>query len=96
VILDCKNGLIGPAIDEFLRYHSVSPAIARTVCEDVEIDGVRFKRGERVLVFLTAANHQEATFPCPHQIDIERDCRANLAFGFGQWSSTAATRCNSC
>jgi cytochrome P450 len=81
--LTADPSLIGQAIGEFLRYHSVSPAVARTVSEDVEIDGVRFKRGERVLVFLTAANHQEETFPRPHEIDIERDCRASLAFGFG-------------
>jgi cytochrome P450 len=75
--------LIPRALDELLRFHSVSPTVARTVTSDIELGGVLFRAGDRVLVFVTAANHHGDVFEGPEVLDIERNCAPSLSFGFG-------------
>jgi cytochrome P450 len=73
------------AVDELLRYHSIVDWVAfdRVAREDVELGGQRVRAGEGVFVLGAAANHDERAFADPGALDIHRDARDHLAFGYG-------------
>jgi len=72
------------AIEEFLRFISpvqfTKPRLARY---DVELGGVRIKKGEKVMPMLAAANMDPAANEHPEQLDLERRSNRHLAFGTG-------------
>jgi cytochrome P450 len=75
---------IAPAVEELLRYLSVVHAgLPRVATEDVEIGGRTIPAGEGVLLMLNAGNHDDDAFPGADQLDLERDARHHVAFGFG-------------
>ncbi|WP_327067882.1 cytochrome P450 [Kitasatospora sp. NBC_01302] len=76
--------LFRPAVDELLRYWSISQDNqVRAAIEDVELGGARIAKGEGVIVAIPSANHDESVFPDAHRLDVRRDARAHIAFGHG-------------
>ncbi|GAB2721152.1 cytochrome P450 [Kitasatospora kifunensis] len=77
--------LINGAVEELLRYLTiVDSGLPRVAMEDVELsDGTLVRAGEGVLVMLSTANRDEGLFPGGEQLDVTRDARRHLAFGFG-------------
>lgn len=71
------------AVEELLRYMSVSGVFPRAATEDVTIGSWRVKAGERVLVSLLNANRDPELVPEPDRLDLSREPAAHLAFGFG-------------
>jgi hypothetical protein len=78
-----RPALIHRAVDELLRYVTPLPGLARTVTEDVVLDGVEIPAGGRVLLNYIAANHDPEAFPNPDAVDLTRKNIAHLAFGSG-------------
>ncbi|KQT27514.1 MULTISPECIES: cytochrome P450 [Bradyrhizobium] len=75
---------IGLAVEEFLRFVSpVQFSKPRYVRRDVEIEGVRLKRGDRVMVMLAAANMDPAMHERPERLDLERKPNRHISFGTG-------------
>lgn len=72
------------AVDEFFRYFSTAPALARTVTRDVAVHGHAFRRGDRVLVSFLGANHDPRTFDRPGEIVLDRRPNRHMAFGVGR------------
>lgn len=75
--------LISSAVEELLRYDSPVQMTARVALEDVELDGHLILRGAKVTMVLGSANHDPSVFPDPGRLDITRDAKAHLGFGFG-------------
>ncbi len=79
--------LVGPWIEETLRYDASSQLLARHTLEDVTIDGVTCPAGSKLLINIGSANHDETVFTDAEDYDIRRD-RAELAkhiaFGGGR------------
>lgn len=71
------------AVEEFLRYFSPTQALARTVTHDVEFEGCRMLKGDRVLLAWSSANRDPAQFESPDDINIERWPNRHAAFGIG-------------
>lgn len=71
------------AIDEAVRWLTPLGAAPRQTTRDVEVTGVRIRRGERVLALLAAGNHDPERFADP---ETYRPDRSNLAdhMGFGR------------
>lgn len=71
------------AVEELLRYTPLSTgSVKRMATEDLEIDGVRIKVGEVVMVSLEAVNHDPDAFEDP---DVFRPGREGpMHFGFGR------------
>jgi cytochrome P450 len=71
--------------EEMLRYWSiVSTDPRRIALEDVEIGGQLVRRGEGVIVSLIAGNRDQRAFgDTADQLDIGRNARGHVAFGFG-------------
>jgi cytochrome P450 len=76
-------GLIRPAVEEFLRLFAVTMGAGRTVTQDVDVEGVTLKAGDRILLSYVAANHDPAQYPDPYSFDLERGSKRHLAMGVG-------------
>jgi cytochrome P450 len=71
-------------VEEILRYRSSVSAIGRTATEEVEAAGCRFERGERMILSVWSADHDERAFPDPETIDPAQSKKTpHLAFGHG-------------
>lgn len=75
--------LIGPAVDEVLRYTGPATLVSRFAKEDLEIGGTAIPAGSFVRVMLGAARRDPARFPAPSTFDIHRSGGWDLAFGHG-------------
>ncbi|MFI5756752.1 cytochrome P450 [Streptomyces sp. NPDC051569] len=76
--------LMKGAVEELLRYLTiVHNGVPRAATEDVTVGGVTIRAGEGVLCILNTANRDEDVFPSGAGLDVERDARRHVAFGFG-------------
>ncbi|MDI5974932.1 cytochrome P450 [Amycolatopsis magusensis] len=76
--------LVGPAVEEMLRYLSIGDIVpARIATEDMEVGGTTIKAGEGLIALLGAANWDTGVFPSPETFDIHRGARHHIAFGYG-------------
>src|SRR5262245_46909359 len=74
----------GLAVEEFLRFVSpVQFSKPRFVRRDVEIEGVRLKKGDRVMVMVAAANMDPQAHEHPERLDLERKPNRHISFGTG-------------
>ncbi|MCX4745183.1 cytochrome P450 [Kitasatospora sp. NBC_01287] len=83
--LRAEPELINGAVEELLRYLSiVGSGLPRVALEDVELsEGLVVRAGEGVLLMLSTANRDGVQFPGGEELDVARDARRHLAFGFG-------------
>lgn len=75
--------LVGPAVDEFLRFDGPVQITQRVVTQDMTVVGCPVKRGDEIMLVLGAANRDSAAFPDPHKFDVTRDARRHVGFGGG-------------
>jgi cytochrome P450 len=75
--------LVPSAIEETLRFRSPVQATIRFASGDVELGGKAIQQGQRVIVWLGAANRDPEEFPNPDTFDIGRAPNRHLAFGQG-------------
>jgi cytochrome P450 len=74
--------LLSSAVEEMLRLHAPASA-GRVAMKDMDHDGHRIKRGERMILSFPAANRDPAVFECPDEADIGREKNRHVAFGVG-------------
>ncbi|MFN0088918.1 MAG: cytochrome P450 [Acidimicrobiales bacterium] len=82
-LLAQRPELLDSAVEEVLRWFSPVHYFRRTATADTTLGGERIAEGEKVVVWLTAANRDPAVFADPHRFDITRDPNPHLAFGHG-------------
>ena len=58
--------------------------------QDLELDGLNFRAGDRIIPSLEAANHHPAVFDNPDRFDIERQPNRHRAFGYGSYHCLGA------
>ncbi|MFJ8038960.1 cytochrome P450 [Kitasatospora sp. NPDC096147] len=76
--------LTNGAVEELLRYLTIiQHGLPRVALEDIEIGGTRIRAGEGVILMLSTANRDEELFADPDTLDLTREARRHLAFGFG-------------
>jgi cytochrome P450 len=72
------------AVEEFLRFLSpVQFTKPRYVRRDLELGGIRLKRGEQIIAMLVAANLDPQANMHPEKLDLERRPNRHIAFGSG-------------
>jgi IS1 family transposase len=72
------------AVEEFLRFVSpVQFSKPRYVREDVTLDGVELKKGDKIMVMIAAANMDPKANDAPEKLDLERHPNRHIAFGTG-------------
>jgi cytochrome P450 len=91
---DNQNSLIKPAIEETLRYRSPVQLVIRIANDDVTfseekeegdrgIKEIQIKKGQKIILFLGSANHDESVFTDPERFNITRKNLRHMAFGTG-------------
>jgi len=75
--------LAASAFEETIRWESTVQTFFRTTTRDVEVAGVRIPEGEKVLLFLGAANRDPRRWSNPDQFDIRRNASGHVGFGMG-------------
>jgi cytochrome P450 len=78
-----RDTLLDSATEEFLRYFTPAPGDGRTFSEDVEVEGQRFKEGERLWVSWAMANRDPSVFDSPNEIILDRKGNRHFSFGIG-------------
>jgi cytochrome P450 len=81
--LAADRNLIPIAREEFVRYFSPIHGLARNVTDDVELDGWRFRKGERVMLAYAAANRDPEIFDDPDKVILNRFPNRHIGFGAG-------------
>ncbi|MEU9127609.1 cytochrome P450 [Kitasatospora sp. NPDC048540] len=83
-LLRAEPELMKGAVEELLRYLTiVHLGIPRVAVEDVDLDGTLIRAGEGVLAMPSTANRDPELFDGGDELDVTRDARRHLAFGFG-------------
>jgi cytochrome P450 len=76
--------LLAGAVAESLRLEPAAAVVDRYATADVRLGGAGIRRGDLVIVSITAANRDPAVFPEPDRFDIRRrSARHNLGFARG-------------
>lgn len=75
------EGRIGPAIEEIVRLSTPVIQFRRTLTRDHEMNGQRYRAGDKVLLFYNSANRDEAVFDDPDAFDITRSPNPHVGFG---------------
>jgi cytochrome P450 len=82
-LLQERPELLPGAIEEMLRWTSVTMHFRRTATTDVELHGKRIRAGDKVVLWWIAGDFDDRRFPDPYRFDITRDPNEHLAFGRG-------------
>ena len=82
-LLTASPEMIGPAIEEFIRFDGPARATVRMVKEDHQLADKELKVGERVFLINPAANHDPEVFTDPDRLDITRNPTNHLGLGVG-------------
>jgi cytochrome P450 len=76
--------VVSKAVEELLRYLTiVHNGRSRVALEDIEIGGETIRAGDGIIVYTGTGNRDAEVFPDPDRLDIGRDARRHVAFGFG-------------
>ncbi|MFJ9818548.1 cytochrome P450 [Streptomyces sp. NPDC101151] len=75
---------VASAVEELLRHLNIVHGGRRRVAlEDIEIGGVTIRAGDGVVLANDIANRDPAAFPDPDDLNVDRNARHHVAFGFG-------------
>ena len=82
--LEADTRRMDSAVEEILRWTSPVHHTSRVAVADVEIRGQLIRAGERVIMWYSSANRDEAVFDNADRFDVTRDANDHLAFGSGE------------
>jgi cytochrome P450 len=82
-LLRDDRSLARNAFEEMLRLESPVQTFFRTTTREVEVGGVQIGEGEKVLLFLAAANRDPRRWENPDKFDIKRRVAGHVALGSG-------------
>ncbi|MCZ6889539.1 MAG: cytochrome P450 [Gammaproteobacteria bacterium] len=69
--------------DEVIRFESPVQTFFRTTTRAIDVDGTTLDAGEKVLLFLGAANRDPRRWDAPERFEIERKTIGHVAYGSG-------------
>lgn len=82
-ILRSDPSLVKQAFEEIIRWESPVQTFFRTTMREIEVAGTRIPAGEKVLLFLGAANRDPRRWTDSDRFDIRRNASGHVGFGMG-------------
>ena len=80
-----EPALTASAVEELLRFTTPVPCgAARTLLDEVSIEGTTMPKGSKVMGMIISANRDEAVFDRADELDLGRDPNRHLTFAFGK------------
>ena len=76
-----ETDLIESAVEEVLRWGTVTMHFRRTATSDVEMHDRLIRRGDKVVIWFNSADFDARQFPDPYTFDIHRSPNEHVAFG---------------
>ena len=73
--------LIESAVEEILRWTTVTTHFRRTAASDLELSGQEIREGQKVVLWWISANYDERKFEAPYKFDICRHPNDHVTFG---------------
>ena len=73
--------LMPSAVEEFLRWGTVTMHFRRTAMQDASLGGKKIKAGDKVVIWFISGDYDEREFDEPYKFDIARKPNNHLAFG---------------
>lgn len=78
------QSLIPNMVSEIIRWQTPLAHMRRTAVRDVEFQGHKIRKGDRVVMWYVSGNRDETVFDNPDRLLIDRpNARRHVAFGFG-------------
>jgi cytochrome P450 len=81
LLLSDFDARIGGAVEEIVRHSTPVIFMRRNVTRDHELNGHRFRAGDRVTLWYASANRDESVFADPDAFDITRSPNPHVGFG---------------
>lgn len=81
LLLEDMEARLPGAVEEIVRYATPVIFMRRNLTRDHEMNGHRYKAGDKVLLFYNSANRDERVFEDPDAFDITRDPNPHVGFG---------------
>lgn len=78
--IDGNSEVVERAVEEVLRWTSVTMHFRRTATQDVELRGKHIQQGDKVVIWFSSADYDERQFPDPFRFDIHRVPNDHVAF----------------
>lgn len=78
--IDRDDDVVDRAVEEVLRWSSVTMHFRRTATQDVELGGKLIKQGDKVLTWFASTDYDERQFADPFTFDIHRWPNDHVAF----------------
>lgn len=75
--------LLGPALNEVLRWETPLLFVTRLATRDSVLDGVEIPAGSTIMVNLGAANRDSSRWLDPDRFDLTRERQGHVGFGYG-------------
>lgn len=82
-LLLADGGLVGPAVEEILRWTTPNAYDQRVARKDFELGGKQIRAGDSVALWIVSANRDEEVFPEADRFRVTRTPNHHLAFGTG-------------
>lgn len=79
--LTAEPGRLDNAVEELLRWASVTMHFRRTATTDTELGGRSIRAGDKVVLWFVAANYDPEQFPDPYHLDPDRRPNDHVTFG---------------
>ncbi len=80
-MLRSDPSLIDSAVEEVLRWTSVTTHFRRTATKDLELHGKQINESDKVVLWWIAANYDHRKFADPYRFDLSRQDNEHMAFG---------------
>jgi len=75
------EGLAASAVEEIVRWASPVIFMRRNLTQDTDMFGPAMKAGDKVVLWYSSANRDEAVFADPHRFDVGRNPNPHVGFG---------------
>ena len=76
--------VVAGAVEELLRFLTITHGgLRRVALADIELGGQLIKAGDGVIVVNETANRDAAVFADPDRLDLSRNARQHVTFGYG-------------
>lgn len=89
-ILHKNPELLPSAVEELLRCAALPRILFRRAIQDIDLDGARIRKGDRIVLRVHAANTDPEQFCHAEQLDVRRRDTKHLALGAGAHSCVGA------
>ena len=78
--IEGNTAVVESAVEEVLRWGTVTMHFRRTATQDTELQGQRIRKGDKVVIWFSSADYDERQFPDPFRFDIHRMPNDHVAF----------------